>query len=51
VAEEMADRIGIIHCGKMIAVGSREDLRQQSGATGPLEEIFLSLTADEKGRP
>jgi ABC-2 type transport system ATP-binding protein len=48
VAEEMADRIGIIHCGKMIAVGSREELRQQSGATGPLEEIFLSLTADEK---
>ena len=48
IAEEMADRIGIIHGGKLIAVGSREELRRQSGASGPLEEIFLSLTADAK---
>jgi ABC-2 type transport system ATP-binding protein len=48
VAEEMADRIGIIHVGKLIAVGNRDELRQQSGASGALEEIFLSLTAGEK---
>ena len=48
IAEEMADRIGIIHGGKLIAVGTREELRQQSGATGRLEEIFLSLTSGEK---
>ena len=45
IAEEMCDRIGIINAGKLIAVGTREELRQQSGAVGALEEIFLSLTA------
>jgi ABC-2 type transport system ATP-binding protein len=48
VAEEMADRIGIIQAGQLIAVGNREELRKQSGAAGPLEEIFLTLTAAEK---
>ncbi len=47
VAEEMADRIGIMHEGRLIAVGTREELRQQSGATGALEQTFLSLTAQE----
>jgi ABC-2 type transport system ATP-binding protein len=47
VAEEMADRIGIIHHGKLVAVGSRDELRRQSGAEGPLESTFLSLTAQE----
>jgi ABC-2 type transport system ATP-binding protein len=47
VAEEMADRIGIIHRGKLVAVGTREELRQQTGVTGPLEETFLTLTAQE----
>jgi ABC-2 type transport system ATP-binding protein len=48
VAEEMADRIGIIHQGKLIAVGTRDELRKQSGADGALEKTFLSLTAEEK---
>jgi ABC-2 type transport system ATP-binding protein len=48
VAEEMADRIGIIHNGKLIAVGNRDELRRQSGASGPLEDIFLALTANGK---
>jgi ABC-2 type transport system ATP-binding protein len=48
VAEEMADRIGIIHNGRLIAVGNRDELRRQSGISGPLEDIFLALTADEK---
>ena len=47
VAEEMADRIGIIHYGKLIAVGSRDELRRQSGVSGPLEQAFLALTAVE----
>lgn len=47
VAEEMADRIGIIHQGRLIALGTREELRQQSGSTGALEETFLALTAQE----
>ena len=48
VAEEMADRIGIIHGGKLIAIGTRDELRKQSGASGPLEDVFLALTADGK---
>lgn len=48
IAEEMADRIGVILAGKLIAVGTREELRQQSGAAGALEETFLSLTAEAK---
>jgi ABC-2 type transport system ATP-binding protein len=48
IAEEMADRIGIINNGKLIAVGTREELHKQSGGSGQLEEIFLSLTAEAK---
>jgi len=44
IAEEMADRIGIIHDGQLIAVGTREELRKLSGSSGRLEEIFLALT-------
>ncbi len=48
VAEEMADRIGIIHGGQLIAVGTRDELRHLSGKSGPLEEVFLALTAEAK---
>jgi len=47
VAEEIADRIGIIHQGRLVAVGTREELRRQSGAHGALEDSFLALTAQE----
>ena len=47
VAEEMADRIAIIHQGRLIAVGTREELRRQSGADGALEKTFLTLTSQE----
>jgi len=47
VAEELADRIGIVHKGKLIAVGTPDELRKQSGEAGALEQVFLSLTAQE----
>lgn len=46
VAEEMADRIGIMHRGRLVAVGTREELRLLSGEAGPLEDVFLALTAE-----
>lgn len=49
VAEELADRIGIIHEGRLIAVGTPEELRRQSGASGPLEDVFLALVAEQAG--
>ena len=47
VAEELADRVGIIHQGKVVAVGTPAQLRTQSGQEGPLEKAFLALTAEE----
>ena len=50
VAEEMADRIGIIHQGRLVALGTGEELRHQSGAAGALEAAFLALTSNEVGQ-
>ncbi|HTD65249.1 MAG TPA: ABC transporter ATP-binding protein [Candidatus Limnocylindria bacterium] len=48
VAEELADRVGIIHQGRVIAIGTAAELRQQSNAEGALEKAFLALTAENK---
>jgi ABC-2 type transport system ATP-binding protein len=48
VAEEMADRFGIIHEGRLVAVGTKEELRRQSGMEGALEQVFLALTQAER---
>ena len=52
VAEEMADRIGIINHGRLVALGSVDELRRQNAAAGgALETIFLALIdAEEKHR-
>ena len=47
LAEEMADRIAILHQGRLIALGTSEELRCQSGSSGALEQTFLALTAQE----
>ena len=43
VAERLCDRIGIINKGKLIAMGTMEELRHGDQA-GSLENIFLELT-------
>lgn len=45
VAERMADRIGIIAGGRLLAEGTLDDLRGQAGAEGrSLEDVFIRLT-------
>lgn len=46
VAEEIADRIGVIHKGRLIALGKLEDLKKKAHTSGKLEEIFLQLTRE-----
>jgi ABC-2 type transport system ATP-binding protein len=43
VAEEVADRVGIIHRGKLIAEGTVAELRTQSGNEEALEQVFFKL--------
>lgn len=54
VAEEMADRVGIIHRGRLIAVGTPAELHARAGTDGTLESAFLAITQgelDESGMP
>lgn len=46
VAEEMADRIGIMQYGKLIACGTPAELRTSGGKESPLEKAFLALTQE-----
>lgn len=50
VAERMAERIGIIGKGRLIAEGTMQELRQRTGGDGgqSLEQIFLDLTAEKE---
>ncbi len=45
IAEEMADRIGIIHHGRLLAVGSLEELNSSVGCD-TLEDTFLKLVGN-----
>ena len=49
VAEELADRIGVIHHGRLVGLGTLTELRAASGGAHGLEEMFLRLTAEEEG--
>jgi len=54
IAEDICDRIGIIHRGALIATGTSGDLKRAAGAIGvsfktdpKLEEVFLKLTEEQ----
>ncbi len=48
VAERIADRIGIIARGKLLAEGTLEELRTHAGATqSSLEDVFLQLVGGD----
>jgi ABC-2 type transport system ATP-binding protein len=46
VAQAVADRIAIIHHGRLIAEGTLAELRRRGTEQQSLEDIFLELTAD-----
>jgi ABC-2 type transport system ATP-binding protein len=48
IAQELADRVGIIHNGKLIGCGTLDTLRKQAGSDGSLEDVFLEITKEEE---
>ncbi len=50
VAERLADRIGIIQSGRLLAEGTLAELRRRAGGEGgTLEDVFLQLVASAPG--
>jgi ABC-2 type transport system ATP-binding protein len=48
VAERMADRIGVIAGGRLIAEGTLDELRRLAGkGVSSLEDTFLALVAEQ----
>lgn len=47
VAEKICDRIGVINKGKLLFVGTVDELRAQTKSHQSLEELFLELTGHE----
>jgi ABC-2 type transport system ATP-binding protein len=48
IAEELADVIGIVDHGRMLAQGTLADLRERLQSHGPLEDLFLHLTGGNR---
>lgn len=48
VAQELADRIGVVNKGRLIGFGTLDSLRRQADLHGTLEEVFLKLTQEEE---
>lgn len=46
VAERMADRIGIIRAGRLVAEGTLAELQTANAADATLEELFLALASE-----
>lgn len=48
IAEEIADRIGVISRGNLMFTGTVEALRGELQRSGSLEELFLQITEEEQ---
>lgn len=51
VAEEIADRIGVIKSGRLHFLGTVTELRRQLARDDSLEQLFLTLTDDQAAAP
>ena len=49
LAQEVCQRIAIVHKGRVVASGTSEDLEKQAGVEGNLEKIFLKITGGWNG--
>ena len=50
IAEELADRIGIIDHGRLLGCGTMADLRKHAAVDGNLEDLFMAITQSEGDR-
>ena len=48
IAEELADTIGIVDHGRMLAHGTLAELRDKVQHDGPLEELYLKVTGGDR---
>ncbi|MEL7059458.1 MAG: ABC transporter ATP-binding protein [Acidobacteriota bacterium] len=46
IAEELADRVGILHRGRLLHTGSVAEIKALAARQGSLEDVFLELTHD-----
>lgn len=51
IAEEVADKIGIINHGKLLQLGTVEEIKALHERPGSLEDIFLTLTRTDEEVP
>ncbi len=51
IAQELADRIGIIDHGRLLACGTMDDMRKQAMRDGNLEDLFLKITEEAAATP
>ena len=51
IAEEVADKIGIINHGKLLQLGTVEEIKALHKRPGSLEDIFLTLTRTDEEVP
>ena len=49
IAEEIADRIGIIHNGRLLHTGTVPEIKAMAERPGSLEDVFLELTQGDEG--
>ena len=47
VAEKLCDRVGIINKGKLVFVGTLDEMKEKFKENGSLEELFLEITEKE----
>lgn len=48
VAEKLCDRIGIINHGKLVFVGTQEEIKKEMKQNASLEELFMEITKENE---